>query len=155
MNMDKKSKIIKFLKIMAAYFGLYIFHYIILPSRIIYEVYLLLNLIGLEINITVIALISLLLFPIVDRLFLKSNAIFAFLGMVLYSLCVCIYDSRARYNLGVRGFLITSFSRETLWQHLIILTIFYMIWYMIIVIIIHIIKGIIDYIKNKKDKEGL
>ena len=33
---DNKSMLIKFLKVMAAYFGLYVVHYIIVPNSFIY-----------------------------------------------------------------------------------------------------------------------
>lgn len=98
-------------------------------------------------------IISILLFPFFDILFLKSNIFFGFLGIVLYSICVYIYDANAVYELGYSGIFYTSFSREWLVFQLGVLIVFYVIIYGITLIIISIIRAIRKHIKNKKDKE--
>ena len=150
MNTDRKTKVIKFLKVMAAYFGLYAIHYLIIPNSCIHGRYEITGYIDFSIYIMII---SFILFPVFDILFLKSNILFGFLGIVLYSICVYIYDANAVYELGYSGIFYTSFSREWLVFQLGVLIVFYVIIYTIFLIIINIVSAIRKYIKNKKDKE--
>ena len=136
---DNKSILIKFLKVMAAYFGLYVVHYIIVPNSFIYI---------LPGSTDVYIYTSLLLFPILDILYLKSNIFFGFLGIVLYSICVYIYDANAVYGLGYRGIFEQSYSKEWLAFELIVWIVAYVIIYGITFIIISIIRAI------KKHREG-
>ncbi len=145
-----KPSVIKFLKVMAAYFGLYVIHYLILPNTPIHGRY---GITGYFDISKFIMMISILLFPFFDILFLKSNILFGFLGIVLYSICVYIYDANAVYELGYSGIFYTSFSREWLVFQLGVLIVFYVIIYIIFLIIINIIRAIRKHIKNKKDKE--
>ena len=147
---DNKSILIKFLKVMAAYFGLYVIHYLILPNTPIHGRY---GITGLDFS-KFIMFISLLLFPVIDIIYLKSNIFFVFLGIVLYSICVYIYDANAVYELGYSGFFSSSYSREWLAFQLIVLIVFYVIIYGITFIVIIIIRAIKKHIKNKKDREG-
>ena len=147
MDNDKKAKVIKFLKIMAAYFGLYAIHYLILPNTPIHGRYEITGYFDIS---KFMMMISILLFPFFDILFLKSNIFFGFLGIVLYSICVYIYDANAVYELGYSGIFYTSFSIEWLVFQLGVLIVFYVIIY----IIISIIRVIRKHIKNKKDKEA-
>ena len=140
---DNKSILIKFLKVMAAYFGLYVVHYIIVPNSYI-----------LPGSIKIYIFISLLLFPVIDIIYLKSNIFFGFLGIVLYSICVYIYDANAVYELGYRGIFEQSYSKEWLAFELIVWIVVYVIIYIITFIIISIIRAIKKHIKNKKDREG-
>ena len=142
---DNKSILIKFLKVMAAYFGLYAIHYLILPNTPIHGRYGITGYFDISLYIM---LISLLLFPIFDILYLKSNIFFGFLGIVLYSICVYIYDANAVYELGYRGIFEQSYSKEWLAFQLIVLIVFYVIIYGITFIIISIIRAI------KKHREG-
>ncbi|SKC57478.1 hypothetical protein SAMN02745115_01571 [[Eubacterium] yurii] len=150
MDNDKKTKVVKFLKIMSAYFGLYAIHYLILPNTPIHGRY---GITGCFDISKFMMMISILLFPFFDILFLKSNIFFGFLGIVLYSICVYIYDANAVYELGYSGIFYTSFSREWLVFQLGVLIVFYVIIYIIFLIIINIIRAIRKHIKNKKDKE--
>ena len=150
MDNDKKTKVIKFLKIMSAYFGLYAIHYLILPNTPIHGRY---GITGYFDISKFMMMISILLFPFFDILFLKSNILFGFLGIVLYSICVYIYDANAVYELGYSGIFYTSFSREWLVFQLEVLIVLYVIIYGITLIIISIIRAIRKHIKNKKDKE--
>ena len=89
---DNKSILIKLLKVMAAYFGLYAIHYLILPNTPIHGRY---GITGYFDISQYIMSISILLFPVFDIIYLKSNIFFGFLGIVLYSTCVYIYDANA------------------------------------------------------------
>ena len=148
---DNKSMLIKLLKIMAAYFGLYAIHYLILPNTPIHGRY---GITGYFDISQYIMSISILLFPVFDIIYLKSNIFFGFLGIVLYSICVYIYDANAVYELGYSGFFSSSYSREWLAFQLIVLIVFYVIIYGITFIVIIIIRAIKKHIKNKKDREG-
>ena len=150
MNTDRKTKVVKFLKIMSAYFGLYAIHYLILPNTPIHGIYEITGYFDIS---KFMMMISILLFPFFDILFLKSNILFGFLGIVLYSICVYIYDANAVYELGYSGIFYTSFSREWLVFQLGVLIVFYVIIYTIFLIIINIVSAIRKHIKNKKDKE--
>ena len=150
MDNDKKTKVVKFLKIMSAYFGLYAIHYLILPNTPIHGRY---GITGYFDISKFMMMISILLFPFFDILFLKSNIFFGFLGIVLYSICVYIYDANAVYELGYSGIFYTPFSREWLVFQLEVLIVLYVIIYGITLIIISIIRAIRKHIKNKKDKE--
>ena len=101
----------------------------------------------------VIMIISFILFPLVDILLLKSNIFFGFLGIVLYSICVYIYDANAVYELGYSGIFEPSYSKEWLLVELYCWAAVYIIIYIVTLIIIYIIKSIKKHIKNKKDKE--
>ena len=148
---DNKSMLIKLLKIMAAYFGLYAIHYLILPNTPIHGRY---GITGYFDISQYIMSISILLFPVFDIIYLKSNIFFGFLGIVLYSTCVYIYDANAVYELGYSGIFEQSYSKEWLAFQLIVLIVFYVIIYGITFIIISIIRAIKKHIKNKKDKKG-
>ena len=148
---DNKSILIKLLKVMAAYFGLYAIHYLILPNTPIHGRY---GITGYFDISQYIMLISLLLFPIFHILYLKSNIFFVFLGIALYSICVYIYDANAAYELGYSGIFDPSYSKEWLIAELYFLVAAYIIIYIVTWIIIYIIKSIKKHIKNKKDREG-
>ena len=148
---DNKSILIKFLKVMAAYFGLYAIHYLILPNTVIHGRYGITGYFDISLYIM---LISILLFPIFHILYLKSNIFFVFLGIALYSICVYIYDANAVYELGYRGIFEQSYSKEWLAFELIVWIVVYVIIYIITFIIISIIRAIKKHIKNKKDREG-
>ena len=139
MNTDRKTKVVKFLKIMSAYFGLYAIHYLILPNTPIHGRYEITGYFDIS---KFMMMISILLFPFFDILFLKSNILFGFLGIVLYSICVYIYDANAVYELGYSGIFYTSFSREWLVFQLGVLIVFYVIIYTIFLIIINIVSAI-------------
>ena len=148
---DNKSELKFFLKIMAAYFGLYAIHYLILPNTPIHGRY---GITGYFDISQYIMLISLLLFPIFHILYLKSNIFFVFLGIALYSICVYIYDANAAYELGYSGIFEQSYSKEWLLVELYCWAAVYIIIYIVTLIIIYIIKSIKKHIKNKKDREG-
>ena len=150
MDNDRKTKLIKFLKIMVAYFGLYAIHYLILPNTPIHGRYEITGYFDIS---KFMMMISILLFPFFDILFLKSNILFGFLGIVLYSICVYIYDANAVYELGYSGIFEQSYSKEWLIVELYFLVAAYIIIYIVTWIIIYIIKSIKKHIKNKKDKE--
>ena len=148
--MDKKTKLIKFLKIMSAYFGLYAIHYLILPNTPIHGRYEITGYFDIS---KFMMMISILLFPFFDILFLKSNILFGFLGIVLYSICVYIYDANAAYELGYSGFFSSSYSKEWLVFILKVIVGVYVFIYIIFSFIINTIIDIREYKKNKKDKE--
>ena len=150
MNTDRKTKVVKFLKIMSAYFGLYAIHYLILPNTPIHGRYEITGYFDIS---KFMMMISILLFPFFDILFLKSNILFGFLGIVLYSICVYIYDANAVYELGYSGIFEQSYSKEWLIVELYFLVAAYIIIYIVTWIIIYLIKSIKKHIKNKKDKE--
>ena len=150
MNTDRKTKVVKFLKIMSAYFGLYAIHYLILPNTPIHGRY---GITGYFDISKFIMMISILLFPVFDILYLKSNILFGFLGIVLYSICVYIYDANAVYELGYSGFFSSSYSKEWLVFILKVIVGVYVFIYIIVSFIINAIIDIREYKKNKKDKE--
>ena len=150
MDNDKKTRVVKFLKIMVAYFGLYAIHYLILPNTPVHGRY---GITGYFDISKFIMIISILLFPVFDILYLKSNIFFGFLGIVLYSICVYIYDANAVYELGYSGIFEQSYSKEWLLVELYFWVAAYIIIYIMTLIIIYIIKSIKKHIKNKKDKE--
>ena len=147
--MDKKTKLIKFLKIMSAYFGLYAIHYLIIPNSCIHGRYEITGYIDFSIYIMII---SFILFPVFDILYLKSNIFFGFLGIVLYSICVYIYDANAAYELGYSGFFSSSYSKEWLVFILKVIVGVYVFIYIIFSFIINTIIDIREYKKNKKEK---
>ena len=150
MDNDKKTKVVKFLKIMVAYFGLYAIHYLILPNTPIHGRYEITGYFDISEGIMII---SFILFPVFDILFLKSNILFGFLGIVLYSICVYIYDANAVYELGYSGIFEPSYSKGWFLVELYCWVAVYIIIYIVTLIIIYIIKSIKKHIKNKKDKE--
>ena len=147
---DNKSILIKFLKVMAAYFGLYAIHYLILPNTPIHGRYGITGYFDISLYIM---LISILLFPVFDIIYLKSNIFFGFLGIVLYSICVYIYDANAVYELGYSGFFSSSYSKEGLVFILKVIVGVYVFIYIIFSFIINTIIDIREYKKNKKDEE--
>ena len=147
---DNKSMLIKLLKIMAAYFGLYAIHYLILPNTPIHGRY---GITGYFDISQYIMSISILLFPVFDIIYLKSNIFFGFLGIVLYSICVYIYDANAVYELGYSGFFSSSYSKEGLVFILKVIVGVYVFIYIIFSFIINTIIDIREYKKNKKDEE--
>ena len=147
---DNKSILIKFLKVMAAYFGLYAIHYLILPNTPIHGRY---GITGYFDISQYIMSISILLFPVFDIIYLKSNIFFGFLGIVLYSICVYIYDANAVYELGYSGFFSSSYSKEGLVFILKVIVGVYVFIYIIFSFIINTIIDIREYKKNKKDEE--
>ena len=172
MNTDRKTKVVKFLKIMVAYFGLYAIHYLILPNTPIHGRY---GITGYFDISKFIMIISILLFPVFDILYLKSNLerlgigklygkqvfdilylksniFFGFLGIVLYSICVYIYDANAAYELGYSGFFSSSYNKEWLVFILKVIVGVYVFIYIIVSFIINAIIDIREYKKNKKEK---
>jgi hypothetical protein len=149
MDNDNKTKVVKFLKIMSAYFGLYAIHYLILPNTPIHGRY---GITGYFDVSKFIMIISILLFPVFDILYLKSNLFFGFLGIVLYSICVYIYDANAVYELGYSGFFSSSYSKEWLVFILKVIVGVYVFIYIIFSFIINTIIDIREYKKNKKEK---
>lgn len=147
---DNKSILIKLLKVMAAYFGLYAIHYLILPNTPIHGRY---GITGYFDISQYIMSISILLFPVFDIIYLKSNIFFGFLGIVLYSTCVYIYDANAVYELGYSGFFSSSYSKEGLVFILKVIVGGYVFIYIIFSFIINTIIDIREYKKNKKDEE--
>ena len=144
MNTDRKTKVVKFLKIMSAYFGLYFIHYIIMPNSFIYSV---------PENAAVIMAWMLLLFPFIDILLLKSNILYGTIGIVFYSLCIYIYRANCAYNIGYSGFLGRGpFREETLLFHIKLIIIIYSIIYFIIYIIVFIIIKIREYLRKKEEE---
>ena len=149
MDNDKKTRVVKFLKIMVAYFGLYAIHYLILPNTPVHGRY---GITGYFDISKFIMIISILLFPVFDILYLKSNIFFGFLGIVLYSICVYIYDANAVYELGYSGFFSSSYSKEWLVFILKVIVGVYVFIYIIFSFIINTIIDIREYKKNKKEK---
>ena len=144
MDNEIKPKVIKFLKIIAAYFGLYFIHYIIMPNSFIYR--------DSE-KAGFIMAWMLLLFPLVDILLLKSNILYGTIGIVFYSLCIYIYRANCAYNIGYSGFLGRGpFREETLLFHIKLIIIIYSIIYFIIYIIVFIIRKIREYLRKKEEE---
>ena len=144
MDKDRKTKAIKFLKIMSAYFGLYFIHYIIMPNSFIYK--------DPE-NTKYIMIWMLLLFPIVDILLLKSNILYGTIGIVFYSLCIYLYSANGAYKMGRGGLFDTgAFNKEYLLSDLKIVVFVYTIVYFIIYIIVFIIREIREYLKKKEEE---
>ncbi|EFM39693.1 hypothetical protein HMPREF0379_0535 [[Eubacterium] yurii subsp. margaretiae ATCC 43715] len=144
MDNDNKTKLIKFLKIMSAYFVLYFIHYIIMPNSFIYS--------DPE-NAAFIMAWMFLLFPLVDILLLKSNILYGTIGIVFYILCIYIYSANGAYGMG-RGALLGTgkFMYENLLFELEFGTILYIIDYSIIFIIVFIIRKIREYIRKKEEE---
>ena len=149
MNNNFKFILKKLLKILVAYFGLYVVHYLILPNTPIHGRY---GITGYFDISKFIMIISILLFPVFDILYLKSNIFFGFLGIVLYSICVYIYDANAAYELGYSGFFSSSYSKEWLVFILKVIVGVYVFIYIIFSFIINTIIDIREYKKNKKEK---
>ncbi len=144
MNTDRKTKVVKFLKIMSAYFGLYFIHYIIMPNSFIYSV---------PENAAFIMAWMLLLFPFIDILLLKSNILYGTIGIVFYSLCIYLYSANGAYKMGRGGLFDTgAFNKEYLLSDLKIVVFVYTIVYFIIYIIVFIIREIREYLKKKEEE---
>ena len=144
MDKDKKTRVVKFLKIMTAYFGLYIIHYIIMPNSFIYRH---------SEKAGFIMAWMLLLFPLVDILLLKSNILYGTIGIVFYSLCIYLYSANGAYKMGRGGLFDTgAFNKEYLLSDLKIVVFVYTIVYFIIYIIVFIIREIREYLKKKEEE---
>ena len=144
MGNEIKPKVIKFLKIMSAYFGLYFVHYIIMPNSFIYKD---------PDNAGFIMAWMFLLFSLVDILLLKSNILYGTIGIVFYILCIYIYSANGAYGMG-RGALFDTgaFDKEYLLSDLKIVVFVYTIVYFIIYIIVFIIREIREYLKKKEEE---
>ena len=144
MDNDKKTKVVKFLKIMTAYFGLYFFHFVIFPHSPFYSD---------SIYDRVTRILMCLLFPLVDIIKLKSNILFGTAGICLYNLCTYIYNANAAYGIGRAGFFMTGdFKEEYLLSYLQVTLIIYVIDYSIIYTIVFIIRKIREYLKKKEEE---
>ena len=142
---NTKTLVIKFLKVMAAYFGLYFIHFVIIPNTPLYS--------NSDVN-RFIQTVSYLLFPIVDILFLKSNIAYAFIGVIFYNTCVYIYNANGAYNMGISEFFGgSSYDKKFLLFQIKFFIVGYIISYLIFYIIIRIIRFIKDNPKNKENME--
>ena len=145
MDKDKKTELIKYLKIMSAYFILYLIHFVIYPNTPLYT-----N----SDNDKFIQGWSLLLFPLFDIFVLKSNFGYGCIGIALYDICVFVYSAGGAYDIGRLGlFDKGAFSYEALLFHLTALTVLYLVIYLILTIIIFVINWIKNYISSREDKE--
>ncbi|SKC57523.1 hypothetical protein SAMN02745115_01574 [[Eubacterium] yurii] len=145
MNTDRKTKVIKYLKIMSAYFILYLIHFVIYPNTPLYT-----N----SDNDKFIQGWSLLLFPLFDIFILKSNFGYGCIGIALYDICVFVYSAGGAYDICRLGlFDKGAFSYEALLFHLTALTVLYLVIYLILTIIIFVINWIKNYISSREDKE--
>ena len=142
---DNKSELKFFLKIMAAYFGLYLIHFVIYPNTPLYNNSYIERLIWV---------LSVLLLPFFDIFILKSNIFYGSFGIALYDLCVYIYCAEGAYSVGYFGlFGNASFSQEVLLYYIAFWTVYYILVYIAIYIIIFIIEIIKNKIKNNEDKK--
>ena len=145
MDNDKKTKVVKFLKIMAAYFVLYLIHFVIYPNTPFYT------------NSDSDKFMwgwSLFLFPFFDIFILESNFAYGCIGIALYDCCAYIYSAEGAYDIGhSRVFDTGPFSYEALRFDLMLLTIVYLVIYIILFIIVFVVEVTRKHIKNKKDKE--
>ena len=122
MNTDRKTKVIKYLKIMSVYFILYLIHFVIYPNTPLYT-----N----SDNDKFIQGWSLLLFPLFDIFILKSNFGYGCIGIALYDICVFVYSAGGAYDIGRLGlFDKGEFSYEALLFHLTALTVLYLVIYL-------------------------
>ena len=144
MDNDKKGKVVKYLKIMTAYFGLYIIHYIILPYFFKY---------GVPESASYIKVFMLLLFPLFDILILKSNILYGSVGICLYSFCVYIYNAKNAYDFSLGGFIGLGVYKEPYVLSDIEESIYvYIVYYFIIYIIVFIIRKIREYLRKKEEE---
>ena len=144
MDNDKKTKVVKFLKIIGAYFVLYLIHFVIYPNTPLYT------------NSDSDKFIqgwSCLLFPFFDIFILKSNFFYGCMGIAIYDICVFIYSAGGAYDIGCLGLFDKGpFSYEALLFHLTALTVLYLVIYLILTIIIFVINWIKNYISSREDK---
>ena len=142
---NNESELKKFLKIITAYFVLYLIHFVIYPNTPLYT------------NSQSDKFMwgwSLFLFLFVDIFILKSNFAYGCIGIALYDGCVYIYSAGGAYDIGHSRFFGTGpFSYEALRFDIMLLTIIYLIIYLILFIIVIVVEDIRKKIKNKKDKE--
>ena len=144
MNKNIKIIVIKFLKIMSAYFGLYITHYIIMPYFFKY---------GVPESASYIKVFMLLLFPLFDILILKSNILYGSIGICLYSFCVYIYNAKNAYDFSLGGFIGLGVYKEPYVLSDIEESIYvYIVYYFIIYIIVFIIRKIREYIRKREEE---
>ncbi|EJP19526.1 hypothetical protein HMPREF1142_2336 [Peptostreptococcaceae bacterium AS15] len=150
MSKDKKTKLVKFLKVMAVYFGLYFFQFVFYPNTPLY------NNSDTE---QLIYFLSFLLFPLFDILVLESNFLYACAGILLYDVCLIIYNANGAYDIGCFGFFYTpSFSMEWLIIELKVMTVVYIVIYIIILGVMYLVKKIKKYLANdkkSKDEENI
>ena len=143
MNKNIKIIVIKFLKIMAVYFGLYIIHYIIMPYFFKY---------GVPESASYIKVFMLLLFPLFDILILKSNILYGSIGICLYSFCVYIYNAKNAYDFSLGGFIGLGVYKESYVLSDIEESVYvYIVYYSIIYIIVFILRKIREYLKKKEE----
>ena len=144
MNKNIKIIVIKFLKIMAVYFGLYIIHYIIMPYFFKY---------GVPESASYIKVFMLLLFPLFDILILKSNILYGSIGICLYSFCVYIYNAKNAYDFSLGGFIGLGVYKESYVLSDIEESVYvYIVYYSIIYIIVFILRKIREYLKKKEEE---
>lgn len=142
---DTKSELKKFLKIMTAYFILYLIHFVIYPNTPFYT-----N----SDNEGYIQAWSLFLFPFCDIFILKSNFVYGCIGIALYDCCVFIYSAEGAYDIGCLGLFDTGpFAYDALLFDLSFFTIVFLLIYLILTIIIFVIKWIKNYISRREDRK--
>ena len=135
----------KHLKIMAAYFGLYLIHFVIYPNTHFYT-----N----SDNERYIQAWSLFLFPFFDIFILKSNFFYGCMGIVIYDICVFIYSAGGAYDIGCLGLFDTGpFAYDALLFDLSFFTIVFLLIYLTLTIIIFVIKWIKNYISRREDRK--
>jgi len=145
MSEGKKTRLIKFLKVMAVYFGLYFFQFVFYPNTALYK-----N----SDTEQLIYVLSFLLFPLFDILVLESNFLYACAGILLYDVCLIIYNANGAYDIGCFGLFSTpSFSMEWLIIELKIMTGVYIAIYIIILGVMYLIKKIKKYLASDKKTE--
>ena len=145
MDNDKKGKVVKFLKIMIAYFVLYLIHFVIYPNTPLYT--------NSESDKFMWGW-SLFLFPFFDIFILESNFAYGCIGIAFYDCCAYIYSAEGAYDIGhSRVFDTGPFSYEALRFDLMLLTIVYLVIYLVLFIIVFVIKWIKNNISSREDKE--
>ena len=145
MDKDKKTKVVKFLKIMTTYFVLYLIHFVIYPNTPFYT-----N----SDNERYIQAWSLFLFPFCDIFILKSNFVYGCIGIALYDCCVFIYSAEGAYYIGRLGLFDKGpFAPDALLFDLSFFTIIYLLIYLTLSIIVFVINWIKNYISSRDDKE--
>ena len=142
---NNKSELKNFLKIMTAYFVLYLIHFVIYPNTPLYT-----N----SDNERYIQAWSLFLFPFFDIFILKSNLVYGCIGIALYDICVFVYSAEGAYDIGRLGLFDKGpFAPDALLFDLSFFTIIYLLIYLILTIIMFVINWIKNYISSREDKE--
>ena len=142
---NNESELKKFLKIITAYFILYLIHFVIYPNTPFYT------------NSDTERFIqgwSLLLFPFFDIFILKSNFFYGCIGIAIYDICVFVYSAEGAYDIGRLGLFDKGpFAQDALIFDISFFTIIYLVIHFLLTVIVFVVETIKYNMKSKENKQ--